>query len=65
MKVGAGYSMHPAGKACPLYACSVQKHRYVTCASCAEMPCDIWNLTRDPQLSPQAFEQSIQNECKI
>ena len=51
----------PKGKACPIYACSVQKHRYVNCAGCAEMPCTIWKETRDPQLSEEEFEESI---CK-
>lgn len=50
----------PPGKACPIYACSVQKHRYVTCAGCRELPCRIWHSTRDPQLSDEEMEKSIQ-----
>lgn len=47
------------GKACPIYACSVQKHRYATCAGCEQLPCAIWKATRDPQLSEKEFEKSI------
>lgn len=54
----------PQGKACPIYACSVQKHRYVTCADCEELPCTIWKATCDPQLSEQEFEQSIRERIR-
>lgn len=50
----------PEGKVCPIYACCVGKHRYATCASCGEVPCTIWRETRDPNLSDEAFEASIQ-----
>ena len=50
----------PEGKACPIYACSVQKKRYVSCVGCSELPCKIWQSVRDPQLSDQQFEASIQ-----
>lgn len=49
----------PEGKACPIYTCSVQKHRYATCADCEKLPCDIWKGNRDPRLSEEKFEQSI------
>ncbi|MBR1586566.1 MAG: MmcQ/YjbR family DNA-binding protein [Clostridia bacterium] len=49
----------PEGKACPLYACAVQKHRFTSCASCDRLPCALWRSTRDPALSDEAFERSI------
>ena len=49
----------PEGKACPIYACCVNKHKYATCASCAEMPCDLWRAARDPSYSDEQFEASI------
>ncbi len=52
------------GKACPIYACSVQKHRYVNCADCRELPCAIWRATRDPQLSDEEFESSIRTRVQ-
>ena len=54
----------PEGKACPIYACCVGKHRYATCASCGEVPCTIWRETRDPNLSDEAFEASIQTRVE-
>lgn len=49
----------PEGKACPIYQCAVQKHKFSTCATCEELPCDIWKKTKDPNLSEQEFEKSI------
>ncbi len=54
----------PKGKPCPIYACSVQKHHYVNCADCAELPCMIWKMTRDPQLSDEEFETSIRERVQ-
>ncbi len=50
----------PAGKACPIYSCCVQKHKFATCLSCNSLPCDIWRGTKDPALSEQQFEATIQ-----
>ncbi|MGN0202891.1 MAG: MmcQ/YjbR family DNA-binding protein [Coprococcus sp.] len=49
----------PKGKACPIYACAVQKKKLVSCIGCEQLPCDIWRNTRDPQLSDGAFEKTI------
>lgn len=54
----------PEGKACPIYSCSVKKHHYATCAGCEKLACDIWKETRDPQLSEEAFERSIQKRIQ-
>lgn len=54
----------PEGKACPIYTCSVQKHRFATCAACEELPCAIWRAIRDPQLSEKEFEKSIQERVQ-
>lgn len=54
----------PEGKACAIYTCSVQKHRYVTCACCENLPCAIWKKTRDPQLSEEAFERSLRERMQ-
>lgn len=50
----------PAGNACPIYSCCVQKHKFATCLSCDSLPCDIWRGTKDPALSEQQFEATIQ-----
>lgn len=55
-----GHVFHaPEGEACPLYACPVEKHGYTNCGECGERPCALWRATRDPNLSDEAFEQTI------
>jgi predicted DNA-binding protein (MmcQ/YjbR family) len=54
----------PDGKACPIYICSVQKHRYVNCAECGTSPCTIWDTTRNPSLSEEKFRKSIQQRIQ-
>lgn len=51
----------PEGKACPIYQCAVQKHMFSTCADCDKLPCPIWRATKDPNMSDDEFEVSIQN----
>ena len=48
-----------AGKACPIYACCVNKHRYATCGECPDMPCERWRSERDPSYSEEQFEASL------
>ena len=55
----------PEGKACPIYQCSVQKNRFAACAGCDQLPCAVWKATRDPNLSDQEFEESIQSRVKL
>lgn len=50
----------PVGKACPIYACAVQKKRLATCGGCDQIPCAIWKETRDPRYSDEEFEKSIE-----
>lgn len=54
----------PKGKACPIYACSVNKKKLRDCGQCGEVPCDIWRGTKDPRLSDEEFEKSIADRVK-
>ena len=49
----------PEGKPCPIYGCGVNKHHYATCASCSRVPCAVWQATRDPSMTDEQFEQSV------
>ena len=51
----------PKGKACLIYRCCANKHRYVNCGGCSDAPCDIWRMTRDPAMTDSEFETSIQD----
>ena len=55
----------PEGKACPIYACAVQRKRHATCADCGQHPCGIWRATRDPQLSDEGFEKTITERVEM
>ena len=54
----------PEGKACPIYACCAGKRRLATCGDCADAPCDIWQATRDPNLTDEAFEMSVHDRMR-
>lgn len=54
----------PAGKACPIYACSAQNKRLATCGECGEAPCSVWMGTRDPNLSDEEFEATVTTRMK-
>lgn len=61
----AGKVFHaPPGKACPIYECAVRKRKLVHCANCEQIPCSLWRETRDPQLSPEEFAQSIRDRFR-
>ncbi|MCI8800957.1 MAG: hypothetical protein HFH88_14270 [Lachnospiraceae bacterium] len=54
----------PSGKACAIYQCCVGKHKFSTCAECSKIPCKVWLATKDPNLSQETFDSSIQERMK-
>lgn len=54
----------PAGQSCSIYQCSVHKNKFATCASCGNLPCEIWRATKDPQMSQSEFDASIQDRVQ-
>lgn len=54
----------PEGKPCPIYQCSVNKHKYATCAVCENLPCEIWMNTKDPSLSQEEFDLTVDERVK-
>lgn len=50
----------PKGKACPIYACAVHEKKVKNCGECPLIPCAVWSNTRDPQMSDEEFQNSIQ-----
>lgn len=55
----------PKGKACPIYECSVNQKKLHNCSECNELPCSIWNDTRDPLMTDEEFTKSINNRIKV
>ena len=51
----------PAGKPCPIYACCAGNHRFATCGDCSELPCPVWQATRDPSMTDEQFQASIKD----
>lgn len=55
----------PKGSACPIYDCAVNQKHFAGCGTCGQAPCQVWRDTRDPQLTDEAFEQSIRERLKM
>ena len=55
----------PAGKACPIYACCAGRHRLTSCASCDQLPCATWQATRDPSMTDEQFQSSIDQRVAV
>ena len=55
----------PTGEACPIYACCVNKRRYATCADCEQLPCAVWEATRDPSMSDEQFSASVRSRAEL
>ena len=53
----------PEEKPCPIYACCANRNRFATCASCGELPCAVWQATRDPSMTDEQFEKSIRDRA--
>ncbi len=51
----------PEGKACAIYACCAGKHRFATCGDCGQVPCGVWQETRDPSMTDAQFRKSIED----
>ncbi len=54
----------PEGGACVIYECSVNQKKYKTCKTCESLPCEIWRKTKDPSMSDEEFEKSIQERIE-
>lgn len=50
----------PEGRACPIYECAREEKGLADCGQCSAVPCKIWQKTRDPKFSDEAFQQNIQ-----
>lgn len=51
--------MQPTGCACPIYACVREKKDLRNCAQCPDLPCSLWQSTRDPSFTDEQFAANI------
>lgn len=49
----------PAGCACSIYACVREKKGLRNCAQCPDLPCSLWQSTRDPSFTDEQFAANI------
>lgn len=49
----------PEGKACPIYACVRHEKELAHCGRCPDVPCAIWENTRDPKFTDEEFRENI------
>lgn len=54
----------PEGRACAIYACSVNKKKLRHCGQCGEVPCEVWRGTKDPGFSDEEFEKNIRHRVE-
>jgi hypothetical protein len=48
-------------KICPIFKCSITDKRYTNCGQCSELPCRIFHELKDPSLSDNEHQKSIQD----
>ena len=53
-----------AGSPCAIYACAVNKKRRPSCADCEAPACPIWQKTRDPSFSDEAFAENLRERAE-
>ena len=52
-------------EACPVYDCCINRHRLEHCGLCNEFPCKTFTSLRDPSMSDEEAEQSLQNKQRV
>lgn len=46
-------------KVCPIFDCVINDKEYKNCAECSDLPCNIFNELKDPNISDEEHEKSI------
>lgn len=54
----------PEGTTCAIYNCTVNNKKLTDCGKCNEIPCAIWQQTRDPKFSDKEFEENIKGRVQ-
>ena len=49
---------------CPMYDCSINKNGYKSCAGCPELPCHIFHDWKDPNMTDEAHDNSVNERVK-
>lgn len=52
------------GKVCPLYFCAIHNKKLKSCGECDELPCKMFLEIRDPNISDEEYQRSIEQRVK-
>jgi hypothetical protein len=48
---------------CPLYDCAINKKQLEHCGFCNELPCKTFLEMKDPAMTDEQFNESVQKRC--
>lgn len=51
-------------KTCPLFNCSVTERKFNSCGQCAELPCKKFTELKDPNITIEEHEKSINERIR-
>ena len=51
---------HMPDKICPLFDCAQNQKKIKNCGSCSELPCKMFTDLKDPSMSDEEHQKSIQ-----
>lgn len=60
-----GKVFHAGGKECAIYNCCVTKNGFKNCLECEKIPCDTWEITRDPRYTDEEFRECIEERIEV
>ena len=60
-----GMPFHCETEPCSIYKCVILEKGLKNCAQCREVPCGIWQETRDPRFSDEAFAENIRQRLEL
>ena len=50
---------------CPIYSCCRNEKQLAHCGECMELPCQIYFATKDPTLSDEEHQKSIEDRVTV
>jgi hypothetical protein len=64
MKGKVYWAQYVGAEVCPVYKC-VSEHKYSSCADCDDIPCNLWFSLKDPALTDEEHQKSIEERVKL
>jgi hypothetical protein len=58
------WTEHVEGGQCPLFKCCMEKE-HASCGACGELPCNKWYDLKDPSMTDDEHQNSINKRVKI